>query len=426
MSVRARLTLIAMLVVGAALVAVASVLVVLLSASLEQQACNTTREHAIAASKQAVPTVTSAQGGEILQIVDAAGNNQAGEALPHGPPGECRTVEPPGRGEDYTVVAEPVVGRPDLLVIAARPLVDVLEATHFVTRVLAIGLPLVLLLAGGVTWYVVGRSLSPVAAIRAETERITAADLTRRVPAPHSNDEIARLATTMNRMLDRLQQAHDSQRRFVSDASHELRSPIAVIRQHAEVALAHPEQMSVTDLATTVHAENLRLQSLVEDLVLLARADERLLDLRTAVLDLDDLVFEEAARLRTSTGLRIDTTAVSAGRIRGDGGALRRVLRNLGDNAARHARTGVAFALHHQDGQVLLTISDDGPGIPPPDRERVFDRFVRLNESRSRDDGGAGLGLAIVAQLVAAHDGSVRADPNPRGGATIWIRLPAS
>ena len=423
MSVRTRLTLIAMLVVGAALVAVASVLVLLLSASLKQQACSTTRSHAVAAANRPVPTATAASDGEILQLVDADGNSQA---LPHGSPGQCRTVEPPGRFEDYTVVAEPVADRPDLMVVVARPLVDVLEATHFVTRVLAIGLPLVLLLAGGVTWYVVGRSLAPVAAIRAETERITADDLSRRVPVPPSDDEIARLATTVNRMLDGLQRAHDSQRRFVSDASHELRSPIAVIRQHAEVALLHPERTSVADLATTVHAENLRLQALVEDLLLLARADEQLLDLRTTIVDLDDLVFEEAARLRTCTDLRIDTTAVSAGRVRGNDGGLRRVLRNLGDNAARHADTTITFSLSQQNGSVILTVADDGPGIPQPDRERVFDRFVRLNQARSRDEGGAGLGLAIVAQLVAVHHGSVHADANPFGGATIRIDLPAT
>lgn len=423
MSVRTRLTLIAMLVVGAALVAVASVLVLLLSASLKQQACSTTRSHAIAAANQPVPTATAASDGEIIQLIDANGNSQA---LLHGSPGQCRTVEPPGRFEDYTVVAEPVADRPDLMVVVARPLVDVLEATHFVTRVLAVGLPLVLLLAGGVTWYVVGHSLAPVAAIRAETERITADDLSRRVPVPPSDDEIARLATTVNRMLDGLQRAHDSQRRFVSDASHELRSPIAVIRQHAEVALRHPERASVADLATTVHAENLRLQALVEDLLLLARADEQLLDLRATILDLDDLVFEEAARLRTCTDLRIDTTGVSAGRVRGNDGGLRRVLRNLGDNAARHAGTRITFQLHQQDGSVILTVADDGPGIPQSDRERVFERFVRLNQARSRDQGGAGLGLAIVAQLVAVHHGSVHADANPSGGATIRINLPAT
>ena len=228
----------------------------------------------------------------------------------------------------------------------------------------------------------------------------------------------------MNRMLGRLEQAQVRQRRLVSDASHELRSPVAAIRQHAEVALAYPDRTTVGELAGTVLAEDLRLQRLAEDLLLLTRADEHTLALRRRPVDLDDLVFEEARRLRAATGLRVDTTAVSAGRVDGDAAGLRRVLRNLGDNAARHTAGRLALSLAERDGLVLLGVEDDGPGIPEADRERVFERFVRLDDARARDDGGSGLGLAIVAELVAAHGGTVSIDASSLGGARVEVVLP--
>lgn len=281
-------------------------------------------------------------------------------------------------------------------------------------------------MVGVTTWLVVGRSLAPVDAMRREVEEISAAQLHRRVPDPAGQDEIAWLAYTMNRMLDRLEAAHLRQRRFISDASHELRSPVAAIRQHAEVALAHPETTSVTGLAGLVLSEDQRVQRLVEDLLLLARADEGMVAVRGGPVDLDDLVFAEARRLRESTELRISGAAVSAGRVTGDAAALSRVLRNLGDNAARHAHGAIAFGLAGRDDQVVLTIEDDGPGIPAADRERVFGRFVRLDTARARDDGGSGLGLAIVAELVRAHGGKVSVDSGDLGGARVEIRLPAA
>jgi signal transduction histidine kinase len=263
-----------------------------------------------------------------------------------------------------------------------------------------------------------------VEAIRAEVDAISAAALHRRVPDPPADDEIGRLARTMNRMLERLERAQARQRRLVSDASHELRSPVAAIRQHAEVALAHPDRTTTAELAATVLAEDLRLQRLAEDLLLLTRADEHTLALRRRPVDLDDLVFDEARRLRDTTGLRVDTTAVSAGRVDGDAAGLRRVLRNLGDNAARHAAGRLAFSVAERDGLVLLGIDDDGPGIPEADRERVFERFVRLDDARGRDDGGSGLGLAIVAELARAHGGTVAVASSPLGGARVEVTLP--
>jgi signal transduction histidine kinase len=274
------------------------------------------------------------------------------------------------------------------------------------------------------TWKVVGRTLAPVEAIRGEVDEISADELHRRVPDPPGDDEITRLARTMNRMLGRLEDAQARQRRFISDASHELRSPVASIRQHAEVALAHPDAVTAAELAETVLAEDLRVQDLVDDLLLLARADEHTLHLRRRPVDLDDLVFEEARRLREVTDLAVDTAAVSAGRVEGDIAGLRRVLRNLGDNAARHARSRISFSLAERDGSVVLVVDDDGPGIPEGDRERVLERFVRLDDGRARDEGGSGLGLAIVSELTRAHGGTVSLADSPLGGARVEVRLP--
>jgi signal transduction histidine kinase len=310
-------------------------------------------------------------------------------------------------------------------VIAGRTLDTVTESTEVVTNLLIIGLPILLVVAALTTWLVVGRALAPVESIRREVDAISSADLDRRVPSPPGNDEIARLATTMNDMLGRLERGQARQRRFVADASHELRSPVASIRQHAEVAQAHPDRITVGALAETVAAENLRVERLVDDLLLLTRADEHTLQLQQRPVDLDDLVFEEAQRLRDGTSLRVDTTRVSAGRVSGDRAALWRALRNLGDNAVRHASSQVAFTLAEQNGAVVLDVDDDGPGIPLADRQRVFERFVRLDDARARDAGGSGLGLAIVAEVVNAHRGTIAIDDSGLGGARFEVRLPA-
>jgi signal transduction histidine kinase len=282
-----------------------------------------------------------------------------------------------------------------------------------------------LLVVSITTWVMVGRALAPVDAIRREVDGISAAQLNRRVPQPKADDDIGRLAATMNRMLARLEDARNSQRRFVSDASHELRSPITTIRHHAEVALAHPDRISVHELADVFLAEELRIQRLVEDLLVLAQADEHVPTPRTPV-DLDDLAFEEARRLRLSSALRVDTSGVGAARVVGDIGALRRALRNLGDNAARHAKSRIDFKLAERGVRVVFTIDDDGPGIPETERSRVLQRFVRLDEARSRDDGGSGLGLAIIDEVARAHGGAVSISQSPLGGTRIDLSLPAA
>jgi signal transduction histidine kinase len=257
-------------------------------------------------------------------------------------------------------------------------------------------------------------------------EAISVKELHRRVPDPPGRDEIARLASTMNSMLERLEKAAVRERRFVSDASHELRSPVAAIRQQAEVALSHPDRTTMEELAGIVLEENVRLQRIVEDLLLLTRVDEGTLQLRKAPVDLDDLMFEEAARLRAATGLRIDIARVSAGRVIGDRGRLERLLRNLTDNAARHAVSEIRLGLRGDDREVALEVDDGGPGVPADKRDAVFERFTRLDDARDRQHGGAGLGLAIVAEIAAAHGGSASVSDAPSGGARFLVVLPAA
>jgi signal transduction histidine kinase len=282
----------------------------------------------------------------------------------------------------------------------------------------------VVLIVGLVAWRLVGRALSPVDRLRAEVEAISSRDLHRRLADPPGHDEIAGLAKTMNRMLARLEAGHLRQRRFVSDASHELRSPLATIRQHAEVALGHPDGTTTAEVAGVVLEEEVRLERLVEDLLLLAKIDEAGDGRRREPVDLDDMLFDQAKRLRATTPLEVDVSGVAAGQVGGDKGQLEKLVRNLTDNAARHAREKVCLSLEEGPDGVVLAVDDDGDGIPPEDRERIFERFVRLDSARSRDAGGSGLGLAIVAEIAAAHGATVAAGDGPLGGTRFTVRFP--
>ncbi|HEX5614753.1 MAG TPA: HAMP domain-containing sensor histidine kinase [Acidimicrobiia bacterium] len=437
-SVRFRTTALATVVLGVALLVGALALVGTMRSTL-------TREVRSAARVRAAEVVAALEAGDraaalrvidveeqLVQVLDEHGvvvdasENLAGE----GPvaslaPGESARIRAPIDDDDFLAVAEGAETDDGArTVIVARTVEAVDESTDTVVRLLTYGLPLLLALAAFTTWKVVGRALAPVEEIRREVDEISGRELHRRVPEPGGGDEIARLAATMNAMLDRLEQSQSQQRQFVSDASHELRSPIAIIRQHAEVALAHPDRIAGADLAATVLSENGRVERLVDDLLTLARADEGLLVETRRPVDLDDLVFAEVERVRATTSVRVDTRRVSAGRIAGEPAGLRRVVRNLLDNATRHARTRVEVGLTTLDGEVVLDVADDGPGIPLVDRARIFERFVRLDDARARDAGGSGLGLAIVAEVVAAHGGSVAVSDGPDGGARFVVRLP--
>nr|WP_246303571.1 HAMP domain-containing sensor histidine kinase [Nocardioides thalensis] len=366
----------------------------------------------------------------VWQVLAADGSVvRSSQPLARSLPSDGGEVSLPGGEHPYLVVTEDAEwGEEEYVVVAAVALEDVEESTAALLPPLLVGLPLVLLLVGGTTWLVAARALAPVERIRQEADQITGDRLDRRVPEPASRDEVHRLARTVNRMLGRLEESRDRQRQFVADASHELRSPLASIRQTAEVASAHPDALPPGELAEAVLEESDRMQRLIEQLLLLSRADEGAALRGRDDVDLDDLALTEGARVRR-TGLAVDTSGVSAGRVRGDRLALGQVVRNLVDNAARHARTTVSLSVRTAPGggadAVELVVEDDGPGIPAADRERVFERFVRLDEARARDAGGSGLGLAIVREIVAAHGGTVTVDDGALGGARLVVRLPA-
>lgn len=438
-TVRVRTTLAAAAIVGVALLAGSIALVTLLRDTLVQGVESATQLRVeevaatLATARDPALFVTGDNDEELVQILDqgrsvVASSPQlaSGDHVPRLAPGQVVHLELVGQEE--FVVAAGAVDAPSgpLTVVVARSLEDVSDATRAVTGLLATGLPILLLLVAGTTWRVVGRALAPVESIRAEVDRISGTELYRRVVEPPADDEISRLATTMNRMLGRLEQSSARQRQFVSDASHELRGPVTSIRQHAEVASRHPDRTTLQELAKTVLVENDRVQGLVEDLLLLARADESSLRSGHRSVDLDDLVFDEVRHRRDLSGVRVDATAVGAGRVLGDPVLLARMIRNLADNASRHARSVVAFSLREdEEGTTVLTVDDDGAGIPVEQRSRVFERFVRLDEARARDHGGAGLGLAIVAEVVGAHSGTATVTNSPYGGTRIEVRLPS-
>lgn len=323
----------------------------------------------------------------------------------------AQTVIGPG-GMRYTVV----VGE-------GSPLV--LSTVGTVVTALAVAAPVVIAVSAGATYLLVRRSMRSVGDIRARVADISTSDLTGRVPVPDSRDEIAALAVTMNEMLTRVEAGHAAQQRFVGDASHELRNPLATIISALEVAQAHPELLNADLAQHTLMPEAQRMRSLIDDLLLLARADERGWNIRHDDVDLDDLAATEVERLRRRGDITV-TARIEPVRVTGDPGALARVVRNLLDNAARHARSAVEVDLRRTDGEAVLTVGDDGPGIPAADRRRVFDRFVRLDEGRSRDAGGTGLGLAIVAEIVSAHLGRVRIEDRPGGGTRAVVQLSAA
>jgi len=290
---------------------------------------------------------------------------------------------------------------------------------------LMVSIPVVVLLLAAVVWWLMGRALAPMEAIRAEVSSIRGDELNRRVPVPSGDDEVSRLARTMNALLERVEQATARQRQFVGDASHELRSPLTRIRSTLEVSIAHPPTGGPDSTYDSLLSDTVQLQQLVDDLLFLARSDSGLIDGPDDVVDLDDLVLEQVRQIRARGRVFVDASAVSAARVSGDAHALSRAIANLGSNAERHAATTVTFALSERDDRCELVVGDDGPGIPVEHREAVFKRFTRLDSARSRGGGGAGLGLAIVADIVVRHHGTIHVGTSPAGGACLTVALPS-
>ncbi|MGP4000209.1 sensor histidine kinase [Streptomyces sp. 8N706] len=330
--------------------------------------------------------------------------------------GGTATVDGETRDYRFAAVEATTPGGETVTVHAGSPLA--MEAVGEVRTAMLIGLPLLLMVVAGVTWLVTRRALRPVEGIRGEMAAITAsADLSRRVPEPEARDEIARLARTTNETLAALESAVERQRRFVADASHELRSPIASLRTQLEVGLAHPRLLDVRGAVE----DTVRLQQLATDLLLLARLDAGERPPEGSPVDLADLVREEVSQ-RSGVPVRVAADPVQ---VSGSRGQLARVLGNLLDNARRHAGTEVTVSLRPEGRWAVLEVADDGAGVPEAERERIFERFVRLDDARSRDEGGAGLGLAIARDVAERHGGTLVVRESRAGGALFALRLPA-
>jgi signal transduction histidine kinase len=434
-TVRVRITVIATVLTGVALTVSAVLLVSQVEHRLEAQVRADTQRvadkvaGALQAGKPVDQAVAQPGPGTVVYIVGNRGDVLAASTGLAQTGGSVGPLPDPSllSGEAPVEIRQQYVSTAGeaLKVVAASPLADVQRSVSELSRLLWVGIPILVVLVGGLAWLLVGRALRPVDSMRHEVDEISHSTLHRRVPEPASGDEVARLAHTMNAMLDRLEGAAGRQRQFVSDASHELKSPLTTIRTKVEVASMHPDAADWTDVSTTVLGEVDRLDDMVGDLLQLARLDETGGELPTRVdVDLDELLAAETSRLR-SVGVTVDDSGVAAARVQGDRGALRRLVRNLADNAARHARSRLAVSVRAADGEAVLRVDDDGPGVPVADRERVFERFTRLDEGRARGAGGAGLGLALVRAVAAAHGGTVRVLDAPLGGARFEVRLPA-
>ena len=318
----------------------------------------------------------------------------------------------------------------DVRLVAVSPLTSVQRSVDAVQEGLLIAFPLLVGVVALLAWVIAGRALRPVEAIRTEVESISGSTLDRRVPVPPSGDEVARLAHTMNAMLDRLEDASERQQRFVADASHELRSPVTAIRTELEVAQRTATAEEWPAVAERLLAEEARLEAVIADLLLLASLDEGAPMPEPVLVDLADEAREEARRREPDrAAVSIDVDAPVPAFVEGSRMQLRRALANLLDNAGRHAGTSIRLSVHERDGRVRVLVDDDGPGIPEAERERVFERFVRLDEHRARPSvgaGGSGLGLSLVRRIAERHRGTAHVDTAPLGGARLVLDLPAA
>ncbi|MEU8262463.1 ATP-binding protein [Micromonospora sp. NPDC048999] len=439
-----------------------------LQRTVDAEAFRTGDAVALLAAENALPDPLPVAGGQLrVQVVDAQGRIRAASIdadrlVPMLRPDQLRAGQRQrlvvdgrrvGLAGPVRVVTVPA-GTPaePLTVLVAKSMADVRHSLYVVRALLLVGFPLLVAGLAVVAWRVVGATLRPVEALRSGAAEITGRAGPGRLPVPAARDEIQRLAVTLNDMLDRLEASRARQRAFVADAAHELRSPLTNMRTELEVARRLGDATDWPTVADNLLADTDRLSRLVDDLLLLARLDEQPArpdgSAARAVgpVELGELLRGVAARY-PSPPVRL---ASPPGPLwtEGDQGELRRVLVNLVENALRHAHGEVVLAVTgpYPDPPVpgqrgaapaagayhLVTVTDDGPGIPAADRERVFARFTRLDDARARDDGGAGLGLAIVRELVRRAGGSVDladAAPGPAAGTgpglLVSVRLPA-
>ncbi|MEP6761937.1 MAG: ATP-binding protein [Sporichthyaceae bacterium] len=410
-----------------------------LLSTLDDSAGQRARDVATLVDNRTLPRSVPVAGGTVLvQVVDDRGRVRAaspagdslvpilsGRLLAAARRGTTQVVPGSRIGVDDTLrvvatTAGPETDRQTVLVAVSST-----EAAHslrIVAWVLAIGVPLLVAAFSAACWFLVGAALRPMASLRRGASEITEAGSTTRLPVPPTRDEVSRLAATLNDMLDRLAAGGARNRAFVADAAHELRSPLASMRTQLEVGRAHPRDAEWDEISAGVLVDMHRLTRLVDDLLQLARLDDdhgrakraRATDVRTvAAAGVARMALRHEVHLVQADGpvlAQVDPDAIA------------RVIDNLLSNADRHATSLITVEVRHEHGCAVLTISDDGPGIPVGERDRVFQRFARLDESRSQDSGGSGLGLAIVHQILRSTGGSIvleDAEPGVRAIVTL-------
>jgi signal transduction histidine kinase len=387
---------------------------------------------------QMLPQREPADNAYLLQIVDSHGRVVEANAPAAGRPPLSAKRPPVGNRFQYRVECPPH-GR-CVLVTAFRPIPLVayaawggephyiyagmeepsILATHELEGGIAAAVLLASAIAAWITWVVVGRTLRPVAAISKKLREATVSDLSMRVPEPAGDDEIAELARTSNEYLEQLEEAVTYQRRFASIASHELRSPVAGLRVQLDEALTYPDDLDAQETLRTALRTTERFEAIINELL----AYTRITKARTSPpepIDLTPLVREEVSSRSHGAPIRLHATCEPT--VRGIRIPLQGVLSNLLANAQRHAHSRVDVTVERVGDQAVVTVQDDGEGIAPEDRERVFEPFVRLAEGRRRDVGGSGLGLALCREAADLHNGSLAIEDSPRG-ARFVLRLP--
>ncbi|HEY3436298.1 MAG TPA: HAMP domain-containing sensor histidine kinase [Actinotalea sp.] len=393
----------------------------------------------LAADNRVPSALPVSEPGEISQLLDASGqviasSPNASRTLPVLPAtalAELRTRAGDGTfvgGSDVSaydhqvrVAVRPTTYRGEqVTAVSTMPLAEVQGLVRALNISLVVVVPLLTALLAAAIWVVLGRALKPVEQLRRAAAQVARTGGPGSLPVPRAADELGALARTLNDMLDRLEAGAARQRTFVADAAHELRSPLASVRAAVDVALAHPDAYTPAELAADLTPEVLRMQGLIDDLLLLARVGSAPTT-RTSL----DLAGIARAAADASVGPRaarpeVQVHVTGSGGATGDAVAVERAVRNLVDNAVRHATSRVGITV--TDGAVR--VEDDGHGVPEEDRERVFERFVRLEEARGREAGGSGLGLAIAREIAREDGGDVVLAGSGLGGLSATITLP--
>lgn len=373
----------------------------------------------------------SDSGVDLLQVVNPGGTvvatSEAARGLPPlsdvWPSPDDRIVSTTNclRSRCFHLTAVRVNTAPGSPVVFAGRTTPGVLSTRILEAIVFIQVGILTGIAAWATWLVTGRALGPVAEMRSELDEVNASDLSRRVTEPAGEDEVAQLARSINGTLNRLERSAEQQRQFASDASHELRTPIAGLRAQLESAQLYPDDTDINILVESALRDTDRLEAIITDLLLLARIGSRV-DVVKERVDLGGLVREELSSRDDKHPVRLavtDGVIVEGVRLQ-----LARLLTNLLDNAERHAESLVTIEVARVDGTAILAVANDGSKIAPEDRDRIFERFTRLDAARSRDAGGTGLGLAIARDVALAHRGTIAAEESPLGPRFV-LRLPA-